>query len=232
MSHTEVSSNEISCSGDEQIENRRSKITRGEGELSVKTSSGKKGKRLLVDISIIGAMTMSVALLKSDIREGILERGSLDNIIENFKDPYNKAKEGARIDDDSFILNYVAHPLSYTGMGLYLKERGYSDWSALTFTQVHNIIWEYVIEGSFVPPSGKDLITNLTSSGISIFVMDRLSRYGEKHIDKRWYYHILYWLNPFNPINDKFFKKGFSGAFNIYVTEDRLLKHLGISITY
>jgi hypothetical protein len=126
----------------------------------------------------------------------------------------------------------VAHPLSYAGMGLYLKERGYSDWSAFTFTQVHNIIWEYVIEGSFVPPSGKDIITNFTSGGISIFIMDRLSRYGEKHLDRRWYYHILYWLNPFNPINDKFFKKGVSTAFNINISQDKLSKRFGISLIY
>jgi len=167
--------------------------------------------RWSLDILVIGNATTTVLLTRENIREAIRTSGSFGNIADNFGNPISSVREGTREDRDPFVINYVAHPLSYAGMGLYLKERGYRDWSALLFTQIHNITWEFAVEGSAFPPSGKDLLSDLSGALVGIFLLDRVSRYGEKKLeapDKKFYHHFFYWMNPFNVLDDKLLKKG------------------------
>jgi hypothetical protein len=170
----------------------------------------KKLTRLGLDVLFIGGVTTGVVFARENIQEAIRESGAFENVIDNFRNPVLRIKKGTRLDDDPFLINYVAHPLAYAGMGLYLKERGYRDWTALLFTQIHNIAWEFAIEGSAFPPSGKDLVTDYSASIAGIFVLDRVSRYGEKKLsteNRRFYHYLFYYLNPFNVLDDKLLKK-------------------------
>jgi len=131
---------------------------------------------LATDLGVIGGLTALVTVLNPDVRTGILQEGSLGRVADNFRSPVRRALEGGREDDDHFVHNRISHPLSWGGMGYYLRERGYSRVDALLFTQAHSVVWEYVIEGSFQKPSGKDLVTNFTSSLAAIFLLhDRLA---------------------------------------------------------
>lgn len=135
---------------------------------------------LATDLALVGGGTVLVALLNPDVRGGVFGDGSVGHVADNFRHPIRRALEGGREDDDHFVHNRIAHPLSWGGMGYYLRERGYSRRDALIFTQAHSVVWEYVIEGSFQKPSAKDLATNLTASAAAIFLLHgRLSPSGD-----------------------------------------------------
>ena len=164
----------------------------------------KKKINLLQDAAIVSAVTCVYVLVLSDTRRRIFHEASIKKVWQNFKAPINSAIQGGKMDHNSFWINYVAHPVSFAGLGLYLKERGYSNGGALLFSQTLNIVWEYVIEGSMWLPSGKDLINDLCGSLAAIYVLAPLSDCGEKRIaagDRRWGNYLLYYLNPFKTIN-------------------------------
>jgi len=164
----------------------------------------KKKIKLWQDVAVVSAATCVYVLVLSDTRQRIFHEASIKKVWQNFKDPVNRAIQGGKMDHNSFWINYVAHPVSFAGLGLYLKERGYSNGGALLFSQTLNIVWEYVIEGSMWLPSGKDLITDLCGSLAAIYVLAPLSDRGEKRIaagDRRWGNYFLYYLNPFKKIN-------------------------------
>jgi hypothetical protein len=164
----------------------------------------KKKINLCQDVAIVSAVTGIYILALSDTRQRIFHEASIKKVWQNFKDPIQSAVQGGKMDHNSFWINYVAHPLSFAGLGLYLKERGYSNGGALLFSQTLNVVWEYVIEGSMWLPSGKDLITDLCGSLAAIYILAPLSDSGEKKIasgDRRWGNYFLYYLNPFKKIN-------------------------------
>jgi hypothetical protein len=183
----------------------------------------KKKIKFWQDAAIVSAVTCVYVLALSDTRERIFHEASIKKVWQNFKDPINSAIQGGKMDHNSFWINYVAHPLSFAGLGLYLKERGYSNGGALLFTQTLNIVWEYVIEGSMWLPSGKDLITDLCGSLTAIYILAPLSDRGEKKIlagDRRWGSYFLYYLNPFKKINRLIFGRRQRSA-GIYILPSR-----------
>jgi len=161
-------------------------------------------KDLLLDTAVVGAAVCAYVLVIPDTRRRIFREASLDKVWQNFRYPFYSAREGGRKDHNGFWINYVGHPLSFMALGLFLKERGYSNLETLAFTQVVNVIWEYVIEGSMWQPSSKDLISDLGGSLAAVYVMAPLAAIGEKRIaagDRRWGNYLLCWLNPFTQIN-------------------------------
>ncbi|HSQ34575.1 MAG TPA: DUF3943 domain-containing protein, partial [Candidatus Binatia bacterium] len=164
----------------------------------------KKKIDLLQDAAIVSAVTCVYVLVLSDTRRRIFREASMEKVWKNFADPIRSAIDGGKMDHNGFWINCVAHPLSFACLGLYLKERGYSNGGALLFSQTVNVIWEYVIEGSLWLPSGKDLISDLCGSLAAIYVLAPLSDGAEKRIaagDRRWGTYLLYYLNPFKKIN-------------------------------
>jgi hypothetical protein len=163
-----------------------------------------KKVRPLLDIAMISAVTVVYVLAIDDTRQRIFREASIEKVWENIIDPVQSAVQGGKMDHNSFWINYVGHPLSFACLGLYLKERGYSNGGALLFSQTVNVIWEYAIEGSLWKPSAKDLVTDLCGSLAAIFVLAPLSDLGEKRIaagDRKLGNYFLYYLNPFKKIN-------------------------------
>jgi hypothetical protein len=165
---------------------------------------GKKKKDLLLDAAVVGAAVCAYVLVIPDTRRRIFREAQLSKVWQNFKRPFWSAREGGRRDHNGFWINCVGHPLSFAALGLFLKERGYSDLEAMAFTQAVNVGWEYVVEGSMWLPSSKDLVADLGGSLAAVFVLAPLSDLGEKRIaagDRRWGNRLLCWLNPFKKIN-------------------------------
>lgn len=142
------------------------------------------------DIFVVYGVTMLFSAVQPSVRQGIVQRGSIGEIGKNFGSPFRRAIEGAREDVDPFLTNYVAHPVSWALVGLYLKDRGYSNVGAVVFSQLHSVAWEYVIEGSYQKPSGKDLISNLAGASAAVFVLHPLA-------DR------VAFLNPLRPITSR-----------------------------
>ncbi|MCX6558016.1 MAG: DUF3943 domain-containing protein [Candidatus Aminicenantes bacterium] len=183
--------------------------------LPLRAESGKEKISLWQDVAIVSAVTCVYVLVLPDTRRRIFHEASLARVWRNFRNPITSAILGGKSDHNSFWINYVGHPLSFAGLGLYLKERGYSNGGALFFSQAVNIVWEYVIEGSMWLPSGKDLLADLCGSLAAIYVLDPLSDSGEKRIslgDRRWGNYFLYYLNPFKKINRWIFGRRRSAA--------------------
>ncbi|HEX7502113.1 MAG TPA: DUF3943 domain-containing protein, partial [Acidobacteriota bacterium] len=164
----------------------------------------KKDKNLARDAALVAAATCAYVLVIPDTRRRIFREASIEKVWNNFKYPFRSAREGGRLDHNGFWINYVGHPISFMALGLYLKERGYSNLETLAFTQTMNVLWEYVIEGSMWLPSSKDLLSDLGGSLAAIYIAAPLSDLGERKIaagDRRLGYYLLYWLNPFKKIN-------------------------------
>jgi hypothetical protein len=183
----------------------------------------KKKINLLQDVAIVSAVTCIYILVLPSTRQRIFREASIEKVWRNLEDPINRAIQGGKSDHNSFWINYVAHPVSFAGLGLYLKERGYSNGGALLFSQTLNIVWEYIIEGSMWLPSGKDLINDLCGSLAAIYVLAPLSDCGEKRIasgDRRWGNYLLYYLNPFKKINRLIFGRRQNSA-GLYILPAR-----------
>lgn len=125
---------------------------------------------LASDIARIGAATMAFSLIHADVRGPLFREGSLSAVGRNLVDPIRSAVEGSRADEDPFTTNYVAHPVSWGAIGYYLRRQGHSRGTAFLVSQGHSLVWEYVLEGAYQRPSGRDLITNLVSSYVGILL--------------------------------------------------------------
>lgn len=118
---------------------------------------------------VVGA-TFLYSALYPDVRGPLMSDGSISRVGDHLRRPIGSAVDGAREDDDPFFTNYVAHPLSWGAIGYYFRTRGHSPGVSLLMSQGHSVFWEYVLEGSYQKPSGKDLITNLVSAWLGILV--------------------------------------------------------------
>lgn len=171
--------------------------------LAIAEADSAPGPRVLTDVLVIGATTGVWTVLNPAVREGILREASIRHITDNFRRPIRRAIEGGRDDQDPFTTNYVAHPISWGMLGLYLKERGYSNASALVFTQAHSVVWEYVIEGAYMKPSGKDLIANVVGATLAIYVVHGLSEAAAERPNRRLHHLLLASMNPFRPFRSR-----------------------------
>jgi hypothetical protein len=135
-----------------------------------------KRPKLLVDVALAAGASAAIAMGKPDIRDAIFEDARFSNVFENFAHPVRQVRIGTERDSDPFWVNNVAHPGLFALEGFWLKHRGYSDRSAFLFTQVHSIVWEFVIEGSAFEPSGKDLIADAAGAALGIWVIWPLLR--------------------------------------------------------
>jgi hypothetical protein len=143
-------------------------------ETAESPAAGEKRPQLLVDAGLAAAASALVAMAKPDIRHAIFEDGRFSNVVRNFKDPVGQVRLGTRRDSDPFWVNNVAHPGLFAVEGYFLKRRGYSDKGAFLFTQVHSVVWEFVIEGCAFEPSGKDLLADAAGAAIGIWVLHPL----------------------------------------------------------
>lgn len=104
------------------------------------------------------------------IQNSIGRGQAVNNLKDNFTRPVKKVKDGWRADDNMFIINYIGHPLEWFLLANYLKAAGASDKEAIIISQLTNITWEFVVEGNYVSPSPKDLVTNTLGSLAGVYL--------------------------------------------------------------
>ncbi len=163
-----------------------------------------RGPRLTTDLLAVGGVTAFYTVAHPSVRQGFWVEGSFGQVAGHFKSPIRRLIEGGREDQDPFGTNFVAHPMTWGLLGLYLKERGYSNASALVFTQAHSIVWEYVIEGTYQKPSSKDAVTNLVGASLAIFAFHGLAERAAQREDKRLIDRFALLLNPLRPFRTVF----------------------------
>ena len=81
-----------------------------------------------------------------------------NNVARNLLNPVSRAIKGARVDDSGPVVNYFQHPLFGFGIASYLTASGASPAEVFLVTMADNFIFEYVVEGTYVAPSGIDFL--------------------------------------------------------------------------
>lgn len=156
-------------------------------------------RRLLTDVGVAGAATLAVATLKPDIRRALGRDARFSNVLRNFSHPVEQVLIGTRRDSDPFWVNGIAHPGLFALEALYLTRRGHRNGPAFLFTQVHGVVWEFVVEGSAFEPSGKDLVADAAGAALAIWVLRPAAERSTRRLASghgRWWDHALRWLDP------------------------------------
>lgn len=174
-------------------------LSNPETTVSQPTTTRAPRHRLLVDVGVAATGSLAVAALKPDIREAIVRDARFSNVVRNFAHPVREVRLGTHRDTDPFWVNNVAHPGLFALEALYLKRRGYGDGGAFLFTQVHSVVWEFVIEGSAFEPSGKDLIANAAGAAAGLWLLRPVAEGAANRVAEgrgRPWDHALRWLDP------------------------------------
>lgn len=117
-----------------------------------------------------------------------------DEFRDNFKRAYT---EPPVFDEDSWYINYLAHP--YQGSLYYnaYRSQGAKFWQASLFCIGHSMMWEYLYEAGFEQPSIQDMIVTPIAGSLlgELFHFStlRMSRNGFK-----WYEAAF--VSVFNPM--------------------------------
>lgn len=124
---------------------------------------------------------------------------SFQTIKENFREAYRNPPV---IDHDEWYVNYVGH--SYQGANYFnaYRSQGARFWQSALASAGHSVIWEYVFEAGFEPPSIQDLIVTPAVGSLvgEIFHLAtlRMSRNGFKWYEKA----IVTVINPMYVLNN------------------------------
>lgn len=125
---------------------------------------------------IIGGTAVGRSIEKSIASDQVHRK-----MFSNIKNPVGALREGWGHDDNEFLINYVGHPFEFMLLSSYLKASGASDKEAFLLSQLTNFTWEYVVEGSYVRVSPKDLLTDTAGALLGICLYKTALR---KPIDK------------------------------------------------
>jgi hypothetical protein len=107
------------------------------------------------------------------------------NVVQNLVNPFSRAVKGAQVDDSGNMVNFTLHPLFGIGVISYLTASGASAKEAFATTLADNFIFEYLIEGTYVAPSGIDLLTTSGGCVIGYFVSKYLFKKPFQKIIKK-----------------------------------------------
>lgn len=93
-----------------------------------------------------------------------------DKIKTNFFNPVNALKQGWKEDNNSVFTNYIGHPFEYFLLANYLKASGASDKETFLLSTLTNIAWEFIVEGTYLYVSPKDLATDTAGCLVGILL--------------------------------------------------------------
>ena len=106
-------------------------------------------------------------------------------------------------DDDSWWLNYLAHP--YFGAAYYIRarERGFGPLSSFAYSALASAAYEFGVESFFERPSIQDLIvTPVGGALLGAFVFEPLRAKIRSKPELAWYDHIgLFVTDPIGGLN-------------------------------
>jgi hypothetical protein len=106
-------------------------------------------------------------------------------------------------DDDSWWVNYLAHP--YVGAMYYIRarERGFGPWSSFAYSALASAAYEFGVEAFFERPSIQDLIvTPVGGALLGAFVFEPLRTRIRAKPELAWYDHVgLFLTDPIGGLN-------------------------------
>jgi hypothetical protein len=109
-------------------------------------------------------------------------------------------------DNDSWWINYLAHP--YVGAMYYIRarERGFGPWSSFAYSAFASAAYEFGAEAFFEKPSIQDLIvTPIGGALIGAFIFEPLRAKIRAKPDLAWYDHVgLFLTDPIGGLNGMF----------------------------
>ena len=127
-------------------------------------------KRIAVTSVVIYGATLAACFFTPygyrTVGARIVKRGSVARVAENLRHPIRRIQPLSdrqpwyTSDGNPAWENLIGHPATWCLLGLFLRTRGHGRLSSLIQGMIHSFMWEYVIEGCYVRPSGVDLITN------------------------------------------------------------------------
>jgi Domain of unknown function (DUF3943) len=106
-------------------------------------------------------------------------------------------------DEDSWWLNYLAHP--YVGATYYIRarERGFGPWSSFAYSAFASAAYEFGVEAFFEKPSIQDLIvTPIGGALLGAFVFEPFRAWIRAKPEPEWYDHVgLFLTDPIGGLN-------------------------------
>jgi hypothetical protein len=106
-------------------------------------------------------------------------------------------------DDDSWWINYLAHP--YVGAMYYIRarERGFGPWSSFAYSAFASAAYEFGVEAFFEKPSIQDLIvTPIGGALLGAFVFEPFRAWVRAKPELQWYDHVgLFLTDPIGGLN-------------------------------
>ena len=106
-------------------------------------------------------------------------------------------------DEDSWWLNYLAHP--YVGATYYIRarERGFGPWGSFAYSALASAMYEFGVESFFERPSIQDLIvTPVGGAVLGAFVFEPLRARIRAKPERAWYDHVgLFLTDPIGGFN-------------------------------
>jgi hypothetical protein len=174
--------------------------TAGEGEDPVRTGPAWVG--LGRDTAfLIGYQAVAIGvifLLPEDVSHWSGKSHGLDQWVHNVSRP--------TFDEDSWWLNYIAHP--YVGAVYYIRarERGFGPWSSFAYSALASAAYEFGAEAFFEKPSIQDLIvTPVGGALLGAFAFEPIRARIKAKPELAWYDHVgLFLTDPLGGLNRMF----------------------------
>lgn len=125
-------------------------------------------KKRLNDVAAfvaIGGMSIS-----QNVEKSIGSGKWSDKIKTNLFNPVHALKQGWKEDNNSVFTNYIGHPFEFFMLANYLKASGASDKETILLSTITNIAWEFIMEGTYLYISPKDLATDTAGCLVGILL--------------------------------------------------------------
>jgi hypothetical protein len=147
---------------------------------------------------LIGYQAVAIGilfLLPEDVSHWDGKSHGADQWVQNVSHP--------TFDEDSWWLNYVAHP--YVGATYYIRarERGFGPWSSFAYSAFASATYEFGVEAFFEKPSIQDLIiTPIGGALLGAFVFEPFRTWIRAKPELEWYDHVgLFLTDPIGGLN-------------------------------
>ena len=139
-------------------------------------------RRILLTTALIYGATTIACFTPSygwrTVGTWIVHQGSVENVVDNFAHPIariiplSRGDHWITSDGNPWWENLFGHPLVWYLVAMVIRMRGHGHASAFVQAEIHNVMWEYVFEGCYTPPSGVDLVMDTAGLLIGIFAYD------------------------------------------------------------
>lgn len=108
----------------------------------------------------------------------IVRKGSVERVVRNFAHPIariiplSRGDHWITSDGNPWWENLFGHPLVWYLVAMVIRMRGHGRAGTFVQAEIHNVMWEFVFEGCYTPPSGVDLVMDTVGLTSGILAYD------------------------------------------------------------